>query len=80
MFAVALKGSVLLAKGEVDQALDEFERALKMQSNNLDAVVGHSAALIAKTLQQQRLGQGGQGMTHAALGHAPSAQETREFA
>jgi len=57
--AVALKGSVLLAKGEVDQALDEFERALKMQSNNLDAVVGHSAALIAKTLQRRNLGKAG---------------------
>jgi tetratricopeptide (TPR) repeat protein len=50
--AVALKGSVLLAKGDIDRALAEFERALRMQRNNIDATVGHSAALIAKALQQ----------------------------
>jgi tetratricopeptide (TPR) repeat protein len=53
--ALALKGNVLLAKGEVDRALDEFERALRMQSNNIDATVGHSAALIAKALQQHHV-------------------------
>jgi tetratricopeptide (TPR) repeat protein len=52
--ALALKGSVLLAKGEVDRALVEFERALKIQSNNLDAIIGHSSALIVKGLQQHR--------------------------
>jgi tetratricopeptide (TPR) repeat protein len=52
--AVALKGNVLLARGEVDQALAEFERALRMQSNNLEAAIGQSAALIAKALQQHK--------------------------
>jgi tetratricopeptide (TPR) repeat protein len=54
--AVALKGNVLLAKGEVDQALGEFERALGIQGNNLDAIIGRSAALIAKTLPKASKG------------------------
>ena len=57
--AVALKGNVMLARGEIDRALDEFERALKIQNNNLDAVIGHSAALIAKALEQNKVTKAG---------------------
>jgi Tfp pilus assembly protein PilF len=43
-----MRGRVLIAKGETDKAIEEFDRALKLKPNSGDALTARGAAWLKK--------------------------------